>query len=178
MKIKQQLAALIWAVRHMEETMAGCRHFKETENKTDNLRHVLFSGIIASYTRSFVECNGISTLKGRFDKFEDSRYKIEHDRICEARKYIYGHRDTENETSIFQKTRSAEEMNLIKILIEDVPEGTQVSFEARRSSLPDEYVERIGALAELQLERMKEALHKMLDHYAKSVDLKPGAYGI
>lgn len=178
MKIKQQLAALIWAVRHMEETMAGCQHFKETKNKTDILRHVLFSGIITSYTRSFVECSGISSLKGKFDKFDDPRYAIEHKRICDARRYIYGHRDTKNETSIFENTRSAEELNLIKITLKEKNVGTEISFDARRSSLPDEYAERIGALAELQLERMKKALNDMLEVYAKSVDLKPGTYEI
>ena len=173
MNIESQLVALMWGVKHMEETICGCDHFLDIKDKTELLRHSLISGIIASYTRSFVEGQGLSSIRAKFSKFENPNMKHEHERICDARRVIYGHRDTINETSIFEHTPPSEEINKVIVTLDAEGKGT---FEIRRSSLPDDYVEQIKELAQFQRTRMIDARNAKLEHYLRMHDSQPGQY--
>jgi hypothetical protein len=168
MKGIKKLAALYWAQINMNKAIALCNLTaslpKELQSSADTISG-LWAGIGATYSRSFTQNDGISSLDSKFTQFPSTELQQRHDWLIEMRNNQLVHKNRP-----WEKTKIAD---IDKIMVTVFDDGN-TEWEVKRLHFPNVYFSRIKELCEFQRGRFTQESDGMLKHFLDSQEVSPG----
>ncbi len=145
------------------------------EQATGYAIYGLLAGIGSTYSRSFTQNEGISSLDAKFSQFESGELQERHNWLIEMRHHQLAHKDRLWEKEMAAKIGIEDDISRI---IVTVSENGDTEWEIKRIHFPNIQFPKIRDLCEFQRARLAEESDGMLKYFMESRGVAPGTYDL